>query len=133
MIKRNLESNSSSSWMTFVWNLFSQNQRQLRERRLNRAKDRSQGYIRVDGLMRPRVKGDILFLTFAGEDGANGADEEDEAVGRDTVVEHEELLGGGDGGEDGDCESVLDVGRCAILLRQFGRDRTDLVLCWDGQ
>ena len=62
---------------------------------------------RVDGLVRLEIERDLLFLSFIREDRSN---EEHEAVGWDTVIQLETLLGRGDGCKHGETiDTRLDV------------------------
>lgn len=82
--------------------------------------------VRVDGLVRLKIKRNFLFLAFVSED---RADEEHEAVGGHSVVELEPLLGAGDGCQDGETvDSGFNVGCCTVFLRQHGRRPRYLIL-----
>ena len=76
----------------------------------------------VDGLEGLKVHVDFALFALLREDFAAV---DDEAVGRDFVVEFEALLGGGDGGEDGEAvDAGFDVRggalACALIWYRVG-------------
>lgn len=76
--------------------------------------------------MRFKVKGDLLFLAFVGQD---CSDEQDKTVWWNAVVQLQSLLGTGDRGQyRQSIDPGLDVRRSTVLLRQHGGDTGDLIL-----
>ena len=71
-------------------------------------------HARINGLMRLEIEGDLLLLTFVGQD---CTDEENEAIRRDTVVQLETLLCGRDGRKHRESvDTGLDVRSRTVLL-----------------
>jgi len=86
---------------------------------------------RVDGFERFEIDVDLFFFAVVGDDGAAV---DDQAVGRDFVVELEPLLYGRDGGQDGESvDAGFDVGGGAELVGQHLAHPGDLVLGRDDE
>ena len=72
------------------------------------------GHIRVDGLVRLKIKRHLLFLAFISQD---SADEENEPVGRHSVIQLETLLSTRDGSQHRQpIDTRLDVRGRAVFL-----------------
>ena len=73
-----------------------------------------------------KVEGDLLFLAFVRQD---CADEQDQTIWWNTIVQFQPLLGACDRGQHRQSvDPGLDVGRSTEFLRQHGGDTGDLVL-----
>jgi hypothetical protein len=73
-----------------------------------------QACARVNRLMRLKIKGYFLLLSFVRED---RPDEEDQAVGRHSAVEFKTLLRARDRSQHGEAINArLDIRCCAIFL-----------------
>jgi hypothetical protein len=82
--------------------------------------------VRVDGFVRFKVKRNLFLFSLVGEDSSH---EQDETIGRDSIVKFETLLSAGNGCQYGKTiYSGLDVGRSPVLLRQQSRHAGNLVL-----
>jgi len=82
--------------------------------------------LRVDGLVRFEIERHLLFFALVCE---NGPDEQDEAIGRNSVVELQPLLSTCDCGKHRESINArLDVGCGSVLLRQHGGRTGYLIL-----